>query len=75
VEQSLIAEPVDRGVEGRQVLERETVLELERVDEFDGRLEADRMSMVGGVGGRWVRHGITTVRDLTGYAQAGTLTE
>ena len=75
VHQAALREPSESDAKGREVLDGETIVVVEGVQEVEGGFDAD----VVGVAPidrqrRWNEcHGVTTLDLLTGYAQAGTL--
>ena len=75
VDHAAIDEPGQGVVEGRQVLDRETILEVVGVQEVEGVVEADVVGVARWPGGQRCVMSITTLDLLTGYAQAGTVHE
>ena len=71
VDDAAIDEPVERRVERRELLERETILGVVGVQEVEGVVEVDVVGVapVGRARMSFVNMSITTLDQLTGYAQ------
>ena len=76
VDDAAIDEPGEGVVEGRELVHRETIFGVIGVQEVEGVLQVDVMSVtaVDGVGNGVRVHLITTLYPLTGYAQEGKVT-
>ena len=73
VDDAPIDEPRERIVEGRELVDGETIFGVVGVQEVEGVLQIDVMGVtpVNGIGRRVNVHLITTLYLLTGYAQEG----
>ena len=74
VDQPAIGEPAQREIEARELLDEETIVAIQGVQEVEGGLDVDVVGVTPIGGGRTRRcHRVTTLRLLTGYAQEGTV--